>query len=154
MEALLDLPADVLDAPEMATREARIAGPKPNSTTANADMPAVNRRARRIGREVELDGPWTDTDESLQRLRRPQGKQQPHPTCQCRQQNAFGEMLPQNPRAARAKRQADNGFSPTRGRSGEQEVRNVRTRDEQHHADEDSEDLKRLLIVGPLPGIT
>ena len=53
----------------------------------------------------------------------------------CREENALGEELAHEPHSFRAECGADRDFASSARRAGEQEVRDVRARDEQHEPD-------------------
>ena len=85
-------------------------------------------------------------------FRRPVREQQPRSAAEHRQHHAFGQQLPDQPRALRAQREPDRHFSPTLRRAGEQQVRDVDARDQQHDPDDDHQDRRELHDeVGTLP---
>ena len=62
-----------------------------------------------------------------------------HDTAQKAQQHTFGEKLADQPRAARAQRQADRQFLLARRRPRQQQVGHVRARDQQHDSHHNGE---------------
>src|SRR5205807_7001649 len=62
-----------------------------------------------------------------------------------RQRKAFGEQLTKQPGAARAHRRADGDFFLPRGRPGEQQIRDVRARDQQNERDRRQQDEQSRL---------
>ena len=84
----------------------------------------TSRRARQAGR--------IDANERLHARAR---EQQPEHAADHREQHAFGHELAQQPAAAGAERRAHGKLAMTRLRAREQQVGEVRARDQQHEPD-------------------
>ena len=65
---------------------------------------------------------------------------------EAREQEALGDELPRQSPTARAKRESNGHFVLSHGGTGEQEVRNVRTRDQQHQRHDRHEYVERFSV--------
>ena len=99
----------------------------------------VHRRRRRHDQRQESTDRPACEDDAAQRAER-------------REQQAFGEELPQEARAGCAERHPNGNFALPRGGAREQQVADVRARDQQHEQDDAEQDAQRLGVHLPEPG--
>jgi hypothetical protein len=81
-----------------------------------------------VGRRVEPDGQRERRDE----VRRPERREHGRDGAAEREEHALGEELPDDAPPARAEREADRDLAAPPDRAGEEQVRDVHRRDEQH----------------------
>jgi hypothetical protein len=77
----------------------------------------------------------------------PAREQQTHEGRRQRQDDAFGQQLPHDAPPAGAERRAQGDLAPARGAAGQQQVRDVAARDEQHHPDRGEQHEEPRLVV-------
>ena len=98
-------------------------------------------------------------DERDEEIGPPEREKQSADAANSRQKHAFDEQLPDDSAAARPERGAEGHFLPPNGGAGEEEVGDIRARDQEYAADGAEQDIKsardfahHVLAQGSRPG--
>ena len=129
------------------TRVPRSAGAIPNSTAVAMAMPAVNPSTRQSSGRLEEHGVGGRRQLPHEQPAAPLREEQPDQRADAGQQQALAQQLPRDPHARRAQGDAHAELVPARRRAREEQVRDVRARDEEHEADDHHDGGQRQAVA-------
>ena len=114
------------------------------------DQAAQQRRAEREGQDPAVDPDQLETldgqplgGDGPEKMKPPPRQQQTADAARRGKHEAFGEQLPDEARASGAERRPDGKFPLSHRRAGQEQVRHVRARDEEHERDRAGEHQQR-----------